>query len=66
MRQDGITAIIVEPYFDSKIPRAIARQTGAEVLELLPSVGGVPEVTNYIQLFDYNLRLLSDALARQK
>ncbi|MCH7978377.1 MAG: zinc ABC transporter substrate-binding protein [Acidobacteria bacterium] len=66
MRQDGIKAIIVEPYFDLKTPQAIARQTGAEVLVLLPSVGGVPEVTNYFQLFDYNIRLLTEALARQQ
>ena len=66
IKQDNIKLILVEPYFDLKTPKAIATQTGAEVLVLLPSVGGVPEVTNYFQLFDYNIRLLTQALARAK
>jgi zinc/manganese transport system substrate-binding protein len=66
IKQDKIKLILVEPYFDLKTPKAIANQTGAEVLVLLPSVGGVPTVTNYFQLFDYNIRLLTDALARAK
>ena len=66
IKQDNIKLILVEPYFDLKTPKAIANQTGAEVLVLLPSVGGVPAVSNYFQLFDYNIRLLTDALARAK
>jgi len=66
IKQDKIKLILVEPYFDLKTPKAIANQTGAEVLVLLPSVGGVPTVTNYFQLFDYNIRLLTEALARAK
>jgi zinc/manganese transport system substrate-binding protein len=64
MRQDNIKLILVEPYFDEKTPQAIARQTGAQVLVLLPSVGGVPEVKTYFDLFDYNLRLLKRALGQ--
>jgi len=66
IKQDSIKLILVEPYFDLKTPKAIADRTGAEVLVLLPSVGGVPAVTNYFQLFDYNIRLLTEALARAK
>ena len=66
IKQDKIKLILVEPYFDLKTPNAIGQQTGAQVLVLLPSVGGVPEVANYFQLFDYNIRLLTTALARQK
>ena len=62
IKQDNIKLILVEPYFDLKTPKAIGNQTGAQVLVLLPSVGGVPEVKNYFQLFDYNLRLLKTAL----
>lgn len=62
IKQDTIQLILVEPYFDLKTPRAIAAQTGAKVLVLLPSVGGVPEVKDYFQLFDYNIRLLKTAL----
>ena len=66
IKKDQIKLILVEPYFDLKTPNAIAAQSGAQVLVLLPSVGGVPEVTNYFQLFDYNIRLLKTALAQSK
>jgi zinc/manganese transport system substrate-binding protein len=58
MRRQNIKIILVEPYFDLKTPNAIARDTGAKVLVMPPSVGGVKEVTNYFQMFDYNLNLL--------
>ncbi|MBI4479235.1 MAG: zinc ABC transporter substrate-binding protein [Acidobacteria bacterium] len=66
IKKDQIKLILVEPYFDLKTPKAIAAQTGAQVIVMLPSVGGVPEVANYLQLFDYNIRLLKAALAGQK
>ncbi len=45
-----------------KTPNAIGRDTGAKVLVMPPSVGGVKEVTNYIQLFDYDINLLVSAI----
>ncbi len=66
MRRDNIKLILVEPYFDLKTPQSIARATGAEVLVLLPSVGGEREVTDYFKLFDYNVGLLTAALDRTK
>ena len=66
IKQNKVPLILVEPYFDLKTPNSIAAQTGAQVLVMLPSVGGVPEVTNYFQLFDYDIRLLTTALARKK
>ena len=62
MKRQGVTLIAVEPYFDAKTPRAIANQVGGKVLVMAPSVGGVKEVTDYIQLFDYNANLLASAL----
>jgi len=64
MKAQDVKVILVEPYFDLKTPRAIARDTGAEVLVMPPSVGGVDEVKDYFQLFDYNVRLLADAFAK--
>jgi ABC-type Zn uptake system ZnuABC Zn-binding protein ZnuA len=62
MKRDGIRLIVVEPYFDLKTPNAIARETGAKVVVLPPSVGGVETVRDYIGLFDYDLKLLIDAI----
>ena len=62
MKAQNVKIILVEPYFDLKTPNSIARETGAKVLVLPPSVGGVPEVTDYVKLFDYDIRLLVDAI----
>ena len=61
MKRDHVKVIMVEPYFDRKTPDSIARDTGGTVVEYLPSVGGVKEVTTYFQLFDYDIALLTKA-----
>jgi ABC-type Zn uptake system ZnuABC Zn-binding protein ZnuA len=61
MKRDHVNVVMVEPYFDRKTPDSIARQTGCVVVEYMPSVGGVKEITNYFQLFDYNIALLTKA-----
>jgi zinc/manganese transport system substrate-binding protein len=65
MKRQGIKLILVEPYFDLKTPNAIARETGAKVLVMPPSVGGVKEATDYIRLFDYDVNLLASTLKSQ-
>jgi len=62
MKAQGVKLIVVEPYFDKKTPAAIAAQIGGTVLELAPSVGGEKTVTDYISLFDYDVKLLQGAL----
>ena len=64
MKRQNVKLILIEPYFDSKTPNAIARATGAEVIVMPPSVGGVKEATDYVALFDYDVRLLVDAIKR--
>jgi zinc/manganese transport system substrate-binding protein len=64
MRRRKVKLILVEPYFDLTTPNAIARETGAMVLVMPPSVGGVKEVQSYIQLFDYNINLLVSAIQK--
>src|SRR5207244_3818499 len=43
IRRDHIPLILVEPYFDDKLPQKIARDTGAQFFVFPPSVGGLPE-----------------------
>jgi len=62
MTRQNVKIVLVEPYFDLKTPNAIARQTGAKVLVMPPSVGGVKEATDYIRLFDYDINLLVTAI----
>lgn len=40
----------------------IARKTGARIVSLAASVGDVPGINNYIDLFDYNVQVLKKAL----
>ncbi len=61
MKRDNVKVICVEPYFDLKTPQSIARATGGRVVVLMPSVGGEKEVTDYFKLFDYDIKLLSQA-----
>jgi ABC-type Zn uptake system ZnuABC Zn-binding protein ZnuA len=58
MKRQNVKIVLVEPYFDLKTPNAIGRDTGAKVLMMPPSVGGVKEVNDYFQLFDYDINLL--------
>jgi len=58
MKRDNVKLILVEPYFDLKTPNSVAAQTGAQVVVLLPSVGGEKEVTDYFKLFDYDVNLM--------
>jgi zinc/manganese transport system substrate-binding protein len=66
MKRENIKLIMVEPYFDLRTPNSIANAVGGQVLVLLPSVGGVKEVNDYFQLFDYDIKLLSEAFAKIK
>jgi ABC-type Zn uptake system ZnuABC Zn-binding protein ZnuA len=66
MKRDGVKLIMVEPYFDLRTPNSVAQQVGGEVVQLMPSVGGVKEITSYFQLFDYDINLLAAAFAKLK
>jgi zinc/manganese transport system substrate-binding protein len=62
MKRQGVRIILVEPYFDLQTPNKIARDAGARVVVMPPSVGGVREAQTYVQLFDYGVTLLVSAI----
>jgi ABC-type Zn uptake system ZnuABC Zn-binding protein ZnuA len=64
MKRQSVGLVLVEPYFDLKTPNAIGRATGADVLVMLPSVGGTTDVTDYIGLFDHDVTLLVAAFKK--
>jgi len=63
MKRESVKVILVEPYFDLKTPDSVARETGAKVVVLMPSVGGEKEITDYFKLFDYDVNLLVKAFS---
>jgi zinc/manganese transport system substrate-binding protein len=62
MKSQNVKIIMVEPYFDTKTPNSIASNTGAKVLVMPPSVGGVPQASDYFKLFDTDIAMLIDAI----
>ena len=64
MKAEGVRLLIVEPYFDPKLPTQIARLTDASLVVLPPSVGASKEATDYLTLFDAQLSLVRAALRK--
>ena len=62
MKEQKVRLLIVEPYFDPKLPTQVARNSGAALVILPPSVGAAPEATDYFKLFDLQLSLIKIAL----
>lgn len=62
MKRQNVKLILVEPYFDVKTPERVAQQTGGKVVVLYPSVGGTQQIRSYLDLFDYDLKLLVGAI----
>jgi zinc/manganese transport system substrate-binding protein len=65
MKSENVKVILVEPYFELNTPNAIARETGADVVIMPSSVGGANGVSDYFQLLDHDLALLSRAFQSQ-
>lgn len=62
MEKERVPLLLIEPYFDDKLPKKIARETGARLVILPPSVGAAAELKGYLDLFDYDLKLIESAL----
>jgi ABC-type Zn uptake system ZnuABC Zn-binding protein ZnuA len=64
MKAAGVTTILAEPGAPAAVLARVAAGSGARVVTLAPSVGADPEATDYLTLFDVNVRRLVAALAR--
>lgn len=60
VKQRNIKMICMEPYFSDRAPNTIARETGAKVVILPPSVGGAAGADDYFSFFDTILKILSE------
>ena len=63
MKRTGAKVIIMEPFYDRKMADFVAARTGARVLVLPPSVGGVKGVADYLSLIRHDVRQLASALS---
>jgi ABC-type Zn uptake system ZnuABC Zn-binding protein ZnuA len=62
MREQGVRVIVAEPYADRRVVDLVARETGARVVTLPAAVGGVRGVETYLDLIDFQVRTLAEAL----
>ncbi|HUO52324.1 MAG TPA: metal ABC transporter substrate-binding protein [Gemmatimonadaceae bacterium] len=64
MKRTGAKVIVMEPFYDKKMADFVADKTGAKVLILPPSVGGLKDgdPPNYIALMTYDITQLADSL----
>ncbi|MHB8839281.1 MAG: metal ABC transporter substrate-binding protein [Gemmatimonadaceae bacterium] len=62
VKQSGAKVIIMEPFYDKKMADLVARQTGATVLIVPPSVGGAPGINDYITLMQRNVAQVAAAV----
>jgi zinc/manganese transport system substrate-binding protein len=60
--KEKVGVILVEPYFDRKTPDYIAEKTGCTVLTFYPSVGGIPEIRDYLDVFDHDVEAFVKAM----
>lgn len=63
MREKKVHAVVHEPFQPIDASRALGERTGARVVVLAPSVGSLPEASDYLKLIDFNVRTLAGALA---
>jgi len=62
VRRTGAKAIIIEPFYDRKTADLIAARTGAKVLVLPPSVGGVRGLNDYVSVMQYDIQQVAGAV----
>lgn len=66
MKDRRIPLILMEPWFDSKLPSLIAQKSGATLLVFIPNVGGVSDAKDYFSLFDHDIDLFTRAMEARK
>jgi ABC-type Zn uptake system ZnuABC Zn-binding protein ZnuA len=64
MREKKIAIIVRQPYEPAKNAEFLANRSGAEVVVLAASVGALPEIRDYIELIDHNVRALAAGFSR--
>lgn len=66
MRSGNVRVIALEQFYPSNVAEQIAQSTGASVVRVSTSVGGVDGTGTYLELMEHNVRALAQAFARGK
>ncbi len=62
IKDNGVKAIIQPIYYSREATEALAKKTGAQVYIICQNAGELPGTEDYIGLFDYNVKTISEAL----
>ncbi len=62
MKNDNINVLITEPWWAEDTAKSVARQTGAQLVELAAYPGALPNTSTYTRMMDYNVNTLVAAL----
>lgn len=62
IRSDHIRVIVSEPQLNQKLPRILARESGAQLVVLTAIPGGVPGTSTYLDMLRYDVAQLVQAL----
>jgi zinc/manganese transport system substrate-binding protein len=62
LRQGDVKLLMVDDFFDPRIPRKIAKDTGVPLVILPTSVGADESIKSYFDLFDHLLATIGQAL----
>ena len=62
MKEKNIKAIIQPVYYSREATDAIAKRVGAKVYIICQNAGEIPGTEDYVSLFDYNVKTISEAL----
>jgi zinc/manganese transport system substrate-binding protein len=66
MKSGGVRVLLMEPFFDPRVPEKISRDTGVPLAVLPTAVGAEPEIKTYFDLFDRMFAELGQAFAGGK
>ncbi|MGB9741969.1 MAG: metal ABC transporter substrate-binding protein [candidate division WOR-3 bacterium] len=64
MREDSVRVIVIEPQHNPEVANMLARETGAQVITLCQFNRVLAGTDSYLQLLDYDVRTLINALKR--
>ncbi len=62
MKEEGVKAILVDPWNDVKLANRLAEEAGAKAYVMATAVGAVTGADNYLAAIDFNINTLAKAL----
>lgn len=65
VKSEDIPILINSPYYTSKSPEVVARNTGIKIVKMATMTGGYEEIKDYFDLFDYDINAVVEALKNQ-